>query len=174
MNHLGAARLACLLVEVWTTPPVSVDSGKGRRGNKQCWTARPPRLPNVAERMQHQQNRRQKGEMSRCSLFSSRRKNEVRATGELWVRNITEQWLSERTALCYQKGKKAALSSCWLRVGGSEVFPVLVYEVYGLDWPIEWHWTRAQEAASKEPQPDLDSFVDVQIHRKTAPFGRIR
>lgn len=112
-----------MLYELWITPQVSVDSGKGRKGNKQCWTAKPPRLPNVAERMQHQQNRRQKSEMSSC--FSCRRQKEASVTGkrQRWGNCESETFRSNER---YNKKKVPSVitvggegrRSCWLHVGG--------------------------------------------------------
>lgn len=58
--------------------------------------------PNVAERMRRQQNRRQKSEVSTCSLFSCRGQKEASVTGEwaemgqLWVRNISVKWMTKK------------------------------------------------------------------------------
>lgn len=61
---------------------------------------------------------------------------------------------------------KELLAAC----GGSEVFLVLVYEAYGLDSPVEWHWTTATATRFRF---SIES-VDVHKHRKTAPFGLVR
>lgn len=60
--------------------------------------------------------------------------------------------------------------------GGSEVFLVLVYEVHGLDWPVEWHWTSAQKAEGRRTATRFRFFtesMDMYVHRKTAPFGPV-
>lgn len=62
----------------------------------------------------------------------------------------------ENNTLCYHFGReKTAQGRCWLHVGGSNIFLVLVYEAYG----AECHWTSAVKAEESE---------------KTAPFGLVR
>lgn len=110
-------------LELWITPPISVDSGKGRRRKQ---TTLDGQTRKRRKECNTSKNRRQKDRDVKMFLVFTREEDRGVSHGEEAAAKLrrgnceSEQRAIQRSALCYHRG--------------SEVFLILVYEVHSLDW----------------------------------------
>lgn len=153
-----------LHTEIWMTPKVSVDSGKGGAGKQTMPDGRNPKRSPMVRKECNTSETRLKSEISRCFsfFFSRRRQDEASITGEEeaakrqrgnWVRK-TNGW----------QRRSCPLLSPW----GGQKFLFMKLMV----WTSQLRVTgpRHKKAEWEEPQPDLDLSLNPLNMQRNGSF----